>query len=72
MALKGLHGRYYEGRIICAEYGPTGNWRELGCRQNDTYHCMRGRYCSFIHFKKVPQFARKYLNRMRKKYDLYT
>ena len=48
-------------------YGPTGDWNQGRCKQNDEAICLRGGYCGFIHFKPEPRFARAYLKKMRNK-----
>eukprot|EP00527_Entomoneis_sp_CCMP2396_P001482 CAMPEP_0198140262 /NCGR_PEP_ID=MMETSP1443-20131203/3454_1 /TAXON_ID=186043 /ORGANISM="Entomoneis sp., Strain CCMP2396" /LENGTH=235 /DNA_ID=CAMNT_0043802635 /DNA_START=164 /DNA_END=868 /DNA_ORIENTATION=+ len=52
--LQVMHGRYYSGRLILAEYSPVTDFREARCRDFDEDNCQRGGYCNFLHVKPVP------------------
>lgn len=52
--LQVMHGRYYDGRLILAEYSPVTDFREARCRDFDEESCQRGGYCNFLHSKPVP------------------
>lgn len=54
-ALKALHGRWYNGAQIQAEYSPVTEFREARCRQFDEHGCSRGPWCNFMHMKGVPR-----------------
>ena len=53
-ALSELHGRYYDGTIILAEYSPVTDFREARCRDFDEETCSRAGFCNFLHVKPVP------------------
>jgi splicing factor U2AF subunit len=38
-AQTGLHGRYYSGKVIVAEYSPLTDFREAKCRQYNEGSC---------------------------------
>ncbi|ETO19575.1 U2 snrnp auxiliary factor, small subunit [Reticulomyxa filosa] len=69
-ALFNLHGRYYAGQIVKAEYSPVTNFEDVSCRQFDEYTCNRGGYCSFVHWKPVPLFAHKYFRQTKRRATL--
>lgn len=52
--LQVMHGRYYDGRLIMAEYSPVTDFREARCRDFDDESCQRGGYCNFLHVKPIP------------------
>lgn len=52
--LQVMHGRYYNGTLIMAEYSPVTDFREARCRDFDEDNCQRGGYCNFLHVKPVP------------------
>lgn len=52
-AMQGLHGRYYAGKVIMAEFSPVTDFREAKCRQYNEGACDRGGYCNFMHPKHV-------------------
>ena len=52
-ALEGLHGRYYDGRLMQVEYSPVTDFREARCRDYDEETCSRGGFCNFLHVKPV-------------------
>lgn len=60
-AMKGLNGRFYSGRVICAEYSPVSDFREAKCRQYNEGQCERGGYCNFMHPKHVSREMKKQL-----------
>jgi splicing factor U2AF subunit len=53
--LKALHGRWYNGAQIQAEYSPVTEFREARCRQFDETGCNRGPWCNFMHMKGTPR-----------------
>lgn len=53
-ALQVMNGRYYDGRMILAEYSPVTDFREARCRDYDEEVCARGGFCNFLHSKPVP------------------
>ena len=53
-ALQVMNGRYYDKRMIEAEYSPVVDFREARCRDYDEGSCARGGYCNFMHVKPVP------------------
>ncbi|MCI10905.1 splicing factor U2af small subunit B-like, partial [Trifolium medium] len=50
-ALASLHGRFYSGRPILADFSPVTDFREATCRQYEENSCNRGGYCNFMHVK---------------------
>ncbi|EGC31448.1 hypothetical protein DICPUDRAFT_57704 [Dictyostelium purpureum] len=48
-SIKGLKGRFYDGRPIIAEFSPVTDFTEARCRQYDIGACNRGGYCNFMH-----------------------
>ena len=58
-AMKGLNGRYYSKRVICAEFSPVTDFREAKCRQYSEGQCDRGGYCNFMHPKHVSRDLKK-------------
>ena len=60
-AMKGLNGRYYSKRVICAECSPVTDFREAKCRQYSEGQCDRGGYCNFMHPKHVSRDLKKQL-----------
>ena len=50
-ALKALHGRFYSGSSVQAEFSPVTEFREARCRQFDETGCGRGPWCNFMHLK---------------------
>jgi splicing factor U2AF subunit len=59
--MKGLNGRYYAKRVICAEFSPVTDFREAKCRQYGEGQCDRGGYCNFMHPKHVSGDLKKQL-----------
>lgn len=54
-ALAGVHGRYYAGRPVKAEFSPVTDFREGKCRPFERYgQCERGDFCHFMHLRKHP------------------
>jgi splicing factor U2AF subunit len=53
-ALQGLQNRYYDGRLIQAEFSPVTDFNEARCRDFDELACSRAGYCNFLHVKPVP------------------
>lgn len=55
-ALSVMSGRYYDGRIIQAEYSPVTDFREARCRAHEEGECDRGSMsCNFLHIKPIPE-----------------
>merc|ERR1719387_2627431 len=54
-ALGKLVGRFYEGRVIQAEYTTVTDFREARCRGFHETRCSRGAYCNFVHIKHIPK-----------------
>jgi splicing factor U2AF 35 kDa subunit len=55
-ALSVMAGRYYDGRIIQAEYSPVTDFREARCRAHEEGECDRGSMsCNFLHIKPIPE-----------------
>merc|ERR1712107_30820 len=54
-ALKGMNGRYYDGRRMEVEFSPVTDFREARCRDFDETTCSRGGFCNFLHSKPVPR-----------------
>ena len=52
-ALRGLHGRFYSGRLIKVEFSPVSDFGEARCRLFREGTCDRGGYCNFMHLKHV-------------------
>lgn len=46
-------GRYFDGRMIKAEYSPVTDFREARCRQFHDNSCQRKGECNFIHTKRI-------------------
>ena len=67
--MKGLNGRYYQKRVILAEFSPVTDFREAKCRQYCEGQCDRGGYCNFMHPKHVPKDLKKQL--YTEMYDTY-
>ena len=64
-ALNGLHGRYYEGKILAPEYSPVTDFREGRCKMYDQGACTRGGYCNFMHMKYLSKsFKRELYHKM--------
>jgi splicing factor U2AF subunit len=60
-ALASLHGRFYSGRPILADFSPVTDFREATCRQYEENSCNRGGYCNFMHVKKIGRELRRKL-----------
>ncbi|XP_057445182.1 splicing factor U2af small subunit B [Lotus japonicus] len=60
-ALAALHGRFYSGRPIIAEFSPVTDFREATCRQYEENSCNRGGYCNFMHVKLIGRDLRRKL-----------
>lgn len=60
-ALGSLHGRFYSGRPILADFSPVTDFREATCRQYEENSCNRGGYCNFMHVKKIGRELRRKL-----------
>ena len=60
---KSLNNRYYDGRIILAEFSPVTDFREAKCRQYTEGFCDRGGYCNFLHPKHISRDFKSYLNK---------
>ncbi|KAJ1394962.1 Zinc finger, CCCH-type [Sesbania bispinosa] len=56
-ALAALHGRFYSGRPIIADFSPVTDFREATCRQYEENSCNRGGYCNFMHVKVIGEEA---------------
>jgi splicing factor U2AF 35 kDa subunit len=55
-ALSVMSGRYYDGRVIQAEYSPVTDFREARCRAHEEGECDRGSMsCNFLHIKPIPE-----------------
>ncbi|KAN0048003.1 hypothetical protein ACTA71_002394 [Dictyostelium dimigraforme] len=48
-SIKGLKGRFYDGRPIISEFSPVTDFTEARCRQYDVGTCNRGGFCNFMH-----------------------
>ncbi|KAK5580824.1 hypothetical protein RB653_000848 [Dictyostelium firmibasis] len=48
-SIKGLKGRFYDGRPIISEFSPVTDFTEARCRQYDIGTCNRGGFCNFMH-----------------------
>ncbi|KAJ8432206.1 hypothetical protein Cgig2_027728 [Carnegiea gigantea] len=60
-ALQALHGRFYSGRPIIADFSPVTDFREATCRQFEEESCNRGGYCNFMHVKMIGRELRRKL-----------
>ncbi|XP_027361158.1 splicing factor U2af small subunit B [Abrus precatorius] len=60
-ALQALHGRFYSGRPIIADFSPVTDFREATCRQFEENSCNRGGYCNFMHVKLIGRDLRRRL-----------
>ncbi|QHO04586.1 hypothetical protein HN51_060764 [Arachis hypogaea] len=60
-ALAALHGRFYSGRPIIADFSPVTDFREATCRQFEENSCNRGGYCNFMHVKLIGRELRRKL-----------
>ncbi|KAL2347899.1 hypothetical protein Fmac_001899 [Flemingia macrophylla] len=60
-ALHALHGRFYSGRPIIADFSPVTDFREATCRQFEENTCNRGGYCNFMHVKLIGRDLRRRL-----------
>lgn len=60
-ALASLHGRFYSGRPIIADFSPVTDFREATCRQYEENTCNRGGYCNFMHVKLIGRDLRRKL-----------
>lgn len=60
-ALAALHGRFYSGRPIIADFSPVTDFREATCRQFEENSCNRGGYCNFMHVKLIGRDLRRRL-----------
>ncbi|GAB4837624.1 hypothetical protein Ancab_002473 [Ancistrocladus abbreviatus] len=60
-ALHALHGRFYSGRPIIAEFSPLRDFREATCCQFEVDKCDRGGYCNFMHVKIIGRELRRKL-----------
>ncbi|TKY69136.1 Splicing factor U2af small subunit A [Spatholobus suberectus] len=60
-ALHALHGRFYSGRPIIADFSPVTDFREATCRQFEENSCNRGGYCNFMHVKLIGRDLRRRL-----------
>ena len=49
-----LKGRFYDGKVLDAEFSPVTDFKEARCRQFDEDCCTRGGFCNFMHIKKTP------------------
>ncbi|KAG9151262.1 hypothetical protein Leryth_002814 [Lithospermum erythrorhizon] len=68
-AFKNLTGRFYAGRPIIVDFSPVKDFREATCRQYEENICNRGRYCNFMHLKKIGRDLRRHLfGRYRRSY----
>jgi len=59
MAMRGLTGRYYFGKLISAEYSPVADFREARCRAHHETRCSRVGACRFLHIKHVPRAIKR-------------
>lgn len=71
-ALKNLHGRYYAGKVLAAEYSPVTDFREARCRQFDDDICKYGGFCNFLHVREPGRPLRKWLEKERGFYIIAT
>ena len=60
-ALKGMQGRFYEGRPVMGELSPVTDFQESTCRKFECARCPRGGQCNFMHLKAVSRATRKVL-----------
>ena len=60
-ALKGMQGRFYEGRPVIGELSPVTDFQGSTCRQFECGNCPRGGQCNFMHIKAVSRATRKVL-----------
>lgn len=61
---KRLHGRFFAGRMLAAEYSPVTDFREARCRQYDEGTCTRGGFCNFLHIREPSPDLRKFLEKV--------
>lgn len=54
-ALEKLNGRWYNGRIVSAEFSPVTDFKNAFCRQFGTSGCNRGGNCNYVHPKWLPR-----------------
>jgi splicing factor U2AF subunit len=61
--IKKIHGRYFAGRLLAAEFSPVTDFREARCRQYDEGTCTRGGFCNFLHIREPSPELRKFLEK---------
>lgn len=59
LGLRGLTGRYYNGRLINAEFTPVADFREARCRTHHEKRCNLVGTCGFMHMKHIPRALKK-------------
>lgn len=71
-AVQKLNKKYYNGRIIRAEFSPVNDFREARCRAFHEARCNRGGFCNFMHIKHIPRaLKRKLIEEMYIEYPQY-
>ena len=50
-AQRAIHGRFYAGRAIHAEFSPIVNFVDSLCQVYQQKTCKRGAFCNFMHIK---------------------
>lgn len=58
-ALRGLTGRFYNGRLISAEFTPVADFREARCRTHHEKRCHLVGLCGFMHMKHIPRALKR-------------
>lgn len=64
-AVDDLNNRWFDGRPIHCELSPVKDFKTACCRQYEAGECERGKFCNFLHLKKVSSAAKRKLWRKR-------
>lgn len=67
LAMQGLKGRYYAGRMLLPEFSPVTDFHSACCKDFEDLECSRGGLCNFLHLKSVSRSLLKELYREQKK-----
>eukprot|EP00906_Rhabdomonas_costata_P018469 RCo026970 len=67
LAMKGLKGRYYAGRMLLPEFSPVTDFQSACCKDFEESECSRGGLCNFLHLKPVGKSLLKELFREQRK-----
>lgn len=60
-AIKNIHGRFFNGKKIDAQYSSVTDFGNAKCKQYLDGSCKRGGFCNYMHIKPLSKSLKKQL-----------